>query len=294
MTGGDLITGDGRLEYNGVLLGDDITTFCTTITGWDDLCDVSTASADLAMYHGGRVGRYYARPRTITWTGVVNSATDTDFPTTIAALRAGFGVNRAETQIPIYIRTHDTTLQCYGSVTRRSIPNDRIFGCARIADLSVQFYCPDPRRYSLTSTTLVTDFPALTEDGLDYPLVYPLDYGAAAATGSASFSTSGDAPVPVVYTFTGPCVNPKLTNSTTGAHVAFSLTLVSGDKLVLDTAAGTAVLNGTADRLYTRTVDSSPMLLLELEPGVNSLYATGDSWSSGATLTIAAADAAYF
>jgi hypothetical protein len=141
---------------------------------------------------------------------------------------------------------------------------------------------------------LVTDFPSVTADGLDYPLVYPLDYGATVTTGSISFSTSGDAPVPAVYTFTGPCVNPKLTNSTTGAHVAFALTLASGDKLVLDTAAGTAVLNGTADRLYTRTVDSSPMLLLELEPGTNSLYATGSSWSTGATLTIAAANAAYF
>lgn len=294
VTGGYLITADGQLEYNDTLLGGNVTTFCTSITGWDDLPDMAAASSDLAMYHGGRVGAYYARPRTITWTGVVHNMVSASFPATIAAIRSGFTINRSETQIPIYIRTHTTTLKCYGSVTKRSIPNDRIFGSARIADVSIQFYCPDPRRYSLTSSTLSTDFPAITSDGLDYPLVYPLDYGAAVTVGSMSFTTLGDAPVPAVYTITGPCSNPRVVNNTTGGHVEFGIVLGSGDSLVLDTSAGTAVLNGTVDRLYTRTVDSSPMLLLELEPGANSLFVTAADWASGAALTVSASDAAYF
>lgn len=288
-----LISGDGQLEYNGLVIGDDIVSFCEEITGWDDLPELETSRTDWAMYHGGVVGRYYARGRTITWQGVVHNLDSPLFPNTIAGIRAAFTANTAEAQIPIYVRTHDTTLVAYGSCVKRSIPNDRVFGSVRKASLALQFFCPDPRKYTTYLATGSTLFPSVSGDGLDYPLVYPLDYGDPVVTGEVPMTNLGDAPAPVVYTVTGPCTNPSIWNDTTSAHVTFYVTLSGDESLVVDTGAQTAKI-GSADRLYTKSVESSPLLMMELAPGGNSIRATATSWSSEASLAVSAPAGAYF
>ena len=63
---------------------------------------------------------------------------------------------------------------------------------------------------------------------------------------------------PPLITFRGPIERPSLTNITTGDTVEYDLALAADDELLVDTGAGTVVLNNTASRLCTATNRSAP------------------------------------
>jgi len=283
---------NGQLSFNGYVLGDDIRTFMLELTGWDDLPPVTSGNTQRSMYHGSYAGSKYARERIITWTGVLNLPDTYSWAEEIAALRKATGLT--DTEYPITVRTIDEELVCYGSVTARAIPNNRLFGAAGIASVSIQFTASDPRKYSTTSTMLSIGMPEVSSSGLVYPLEYPLDYGTASSTGAGSFNNVGDAPLPCIWTITGPLDNPVVYNDTTGRFIELAITLAAGESVTIDTSDGSVILNGTTDRLYTKTVASSPISLMELVPGNNALRASAASWSSGAGASVTAKDGAYF
>lgn len=283
---------NGQLSFNGYILGDDVRTFMTEVTGWDDLPPVTSGNTQRSMYHGSYAGSKYARERVITWTGVMNLPDTMTWNEEIAALRKATTIS--DTELPITFRTIDEELVCYGSVTARAIPNNRLFGAAQIANIAIQFTASDPRKYEVSSTTVSVGLPAVASSGLVYPLEYPLDYGVASVTGSGSFNNVGDAPLPCRWVITGPVDNPVIFNDTTGKFIELAITLAAGETVAIDTSDSSIILNGTTDRLYTKTVLSSPISSMELAPGINSLRASAASWSSGAGATITAHNGAYF
>ena len=99
--------------------------------------------------------------------------------------------------------------------------------------------------------------------------------------------------MPIVISFTGPCTNPQIYNDTTGMFLKFNITLSNSDILVIDTINGTVLLNGT-DRLYTRMIESSPLVSMELYPGVNNIRTGATSWSDTASVTITGKSGAFF
>jgi hypothetical protein len=288
------VTGDGQLEFNGYILGDNETTFMEELTGWDDLPPIDSTNTARVMYHGSNFGKKYARERIVTWTGVFNPANKDDWADKISALRAAFSVNLGESDQLITIRMHDETFIAYGSVINRAIPGSRSYGAAYKADVSIQFSCSDPRRYTVDENTSSIAFPESLADGLDYPLVYPLDYGTASVSGYGDISNTGDAPNPVKFTITGPLSNPVIYNDTTSKFIEFAITLAGGETLAVDTSDSSVILNGTADRLYTKTAASSPIFLMELAPGVNSIRISAASWSLGAGVSVTARSGAFF
>jgi hypothetical protein len=276
---------NGQLEFNGYVLGDDVTTFTEEIAGWDDLPSVTSANAESPMTHGSIPGAKFVRERTITWSGrlVVPAG---DATVELRAVRAALAPPPTEAEQTIRIRTLGEELIAYGHVTARALPGGVLLGRAGLGQLSAQWTCSDPRRYTPDSQTVAVTIPGGPGDGLEYPLDYPLDYGTATAPSGGTVTVAGDAPCPAVYTFTGPWEDPQLINATTARFMSFDITLAVGDVLVVDTRAGTVTLNGTADRLYTKTPDSSPMAELGLAPGVNSLTASGGAWSAPAGCSV--------
>ncbi|HSN23129.1 MAG TPA: hypothetical protein VLS45_03025 [Methylomicrobium sp.] len=273
---------DGQLTINGFVFGDNINTFLEELTGWDDLPPVDSGNTPRPMYTGSFAGSKFARERIITWSGRANPPVASDFADLIMRIRAATAISD---EVEIVIRTIDEELKCRGSVIARSIPNNRLFGASRLANVSFQISCSDPRRYSISSVLLSIGFPEAGGSGLIYPLDYPLDYGTPAATGSGQFNNEGDAALPVIITFNGPCENPQIYNDTTGMFLKFTIILSSSDQLVINTLNGTVELNGT-DRLYTRSISSSPIASMELAPGVNDIRTGAESWSETASATI--------
>jgi hypothetical protein len=119
--------------------------------------------------------------------------------------------------------------------------------------------------------------------GLVFPITFPITFPAQAATGSGTVVNSGNADANVVFEFTGGQSRPGVLNATTGRAVRFPINLADGDLLVVDTADGSAKLNGE----YARADASSDLLSdMRLVSGVNSVQSLGDYVSGTPALTV--------
>jgi hypothetical protein len=292
MAAGDLITADGQLEFNGYLLGDDVITFMTNLTGWEDLPPIDSSNTLRPTSHGAWVGKKLAGQRILTWSGKFAPEDTGNWNTLLEALQDATTIPIGTEEKAIVVRTRGNSKLVFGTVSARSIPMDYAYSYYG-ANVTLQFECSDPRKYSLGENTLFISMPEDSEDGLDYPLDYPLDYGIENPSNNLNIINVGNAPTPVILNYYGPATNPTLINSTTNQQLGFEIVLTADDVLTVNTRVGTVLLNGTADRLYTRTITSSPILGFELQSGENELTAFASSWSTGAGIEIIYRDASF-
>lgn len=288
---GSLITGDGQLEFNDYVLGDDVVTFLEEINGWEDLPPVDSSNTLRPSSHGAWVGKKLLGQRIITWKGRF-AASRSDWEAEIKRLRRAFSPTLGTEELTIVVRSRNETYMAFGTVTARAIPMNYQYSYYG-AQVTIQFECSDPRRYSLGENTVFIAMPNQISAGLDYPLVYPLEYGAEVTPSQLIVFNDGDAPTPLTLNFIGPATNPSLINQTTGERLAFDIVLAAEDTLTVNTRLGTVLLNGTADRLYTRTLTSSPILSFDLEPGENDMKAIADEWETGSGIEIIYRDATF-
>lgn len=290
---GSLITDDGQLEFNEqYVLGDNVNTFMQSIDGWEDLPSVDSSNTLRPASHGAWVGKKLVGQRIITWTGRFSTENREDWETAIENLKSAFNVPVGVEESTIVVRTRNTVGMCFGTVSARMIPLDYQYSYYG-ATVKIQFECSDPRKYSLGEHSVFISMPSESTDGLDYPLVYPLDYGAEVLASQLIVNNTGSAPTPVILNFTGPVTNPVLINQTTQERLGFDIVLTMDDVLTVDTRLGTVLLNGTADRLYTRTLTSTPILSFDLQAGENDMQAIADDWDPGAGVEILYRDATF-
>ncbi len=289
---GYLITGDGQLEFRDYLLGDDVFTFMESITGWEDLPSVDSSNTLRPASHGAWVGKKLVGQRIITWSGRFSTEDRTAWADEIERVKEAFTVPLGTEESTIVVRTRDTTKLAFGTVSARQIPMDYQYSYYG-ARLTIQFECSDPRLYSLGENSVFISTPSIVVDGLEYPLVYPLDYGEEPTPNSLFVLNDGTAPSPVTLNFSGPMTNPMLINQTTGERLGFDIVLTVDDILSVNTRLGTVLLNGVADRLYTRTLTSSPILGFDLLPGENEMQLIADDWEEGSGVEIIYRDASF-
>lgn len=282
---GELIYADGQMQYKDYLLGDNETTFLDAINGWDDLPSVDSGNTLKPSSHGAWAGLKLAGQRIVTWEGRFAPESD-DWRAELNRLRSAFSLPIGTEEYEIVVRLHDDVKLAFGTISGRLIPGDRQYGYYG-ATMSLQFECSDPRRYSLGENSWTLSMPPNTVTGLPYPLNYPLNYGTEVNPSSGTLVNDGDVMTPVVIIFNGPMENPGILNTTLGVRLQFNITLTDTDTLTVNTRNGTVLLNGTADRLYTRTVNSSPIFSFGLAPGNNTMQLLAATWEepSGATIT---------
>lgn len=287
---GELITGDGQLEYNGYVLGDDVTTFMTSLTGWEDLPNIDSSNTLKPSSYGAWPGVKLPGQRILTWTGRFAPENPDEWVDLLTTLQTAFTVPLDTEELTIAVRTRNDVKIVFGAVTQRAIPMDYTYSYYG-ANVTIQFECSDPRKYSLGETSVFISMPADTDDGLDYPLVYPLDYGVEDLSSDLIINNLGSAPSPPIIEFVGPADHPTLVNTTTGQELSFDIVLTMSDTLTVNTRTGTVLLNGTADRLYTRTLTSSPIMGFVLVPGQNEMHVFAETWDSGSGVNLTYRDA---
>lgn len=287
---GDMITGNGQLEFKGYLLGDDEKTFMDQITGWDDLPGVESGNTNRSNSHGAWVGKKLANQRIITWQGRFSPTLPELWEEQLRELRTAFSLPLDTEEDAIVIQSIGEKKLCFGSVVQRSIPMDRAYGYYG-ANVSIQFECSDPRRYSLNENNWTLELPPVIQTGLAYPLSYPLNYGVEVNSSSRILLNDGDVVTPVTLTFYGPVTTPSLLNKTNNTKLEFDIKLAAEEFLEVDTRTGTVLLGGIADRLYTRTATSAPILSFGLLPGFNEMQITAANWAAPASVNLSWRDA---
>ncbi|MGW0578081.1 phage distal tail protein [Streptomyces sp. NPDC002920] len=284
---GSLITRDGQMQWAGLLLGPGTPYEIDRggLSGWEDLPEYDSSDADHPTAHGAWPGARYAKPRRIggtVWT--VPPQGDTVSSLTVTrALRQALLLDDQERWLAV--RLHGETLAVRARVSQRVLAADRTYTTQGVSRASVQWYATDPRRYSVTERTAVTGAPQ-PESGLTWPLAWPLYWGQATSTGDVNADNDGSAPTHPVLTFNGPCANPTVTDRTSALRLRYQIGLAAGDELVVDTAAGTVTLNGTASRRHTAAPDSSPEELFAFAPGRAQLAFRPDTYDTGARMTV--------
>lgn len=164
-----------------------------------------------------------------------------------------------------------------------------LFGKPRLADTRGEFRLPtecrfiatDPRIYANAASSAVTGLATAT-GGLSFSAAAPFVFGTSGSGSTMSCTNAGTFDAPWTATFTGPLVAPALTQVSTGKVLNFSgASLAAGESLVIDSAARTVLLNGTASRYSWLSVASQ---WFNLSPGANSINLTGASGAGTVTI----------
>ncbi|GAA1994409.1 hypothetical protein GCM10009799_20650 [Nocardiopsis rhodophaea] len=275
---------DGQITWGGLTLGRPSVYRWRQLDGWEDLPGLDSSDEARPSRHGAWAGRPLAESRTVTLEGSIR-APAAEVGAAVRALRSATAVADDADLQPLTIAALGETLTAYARCTQRTISLTRD---ARLGHIryTLQWVCPDPTRYG-AERSLTIPAPSQTVDGLDYPVSYPLDYGAPITGGAGTAINNGSTSARPVITITGPASTPLIANQITGLTLEFALDLVEGDSLTIDTDAGTVRLNGSADRLYTLTARSAPVEAFTLPPGASSIRYRPESTStpSAAALT---------
>ncbi|MCX4982809.1 phage tail domain-containing protein [Streptomyces sp. NBC_00572] len=281
---GSLITQDGQMQWAGLLIGPG-TPFAVDksgLSGWEDLPEYDSSDADRPTSHGAWPGSRYAKPRKVGGTIVLmpewNQATEA-----VRALRQSLALLDEERWLTV--RLHGEMLAVRARIAQRVVPADQGFATQGSSRMSIQWLASDPRRY-VVNEQLATATAPQPESGLTWPLIWPLSWGQAKSTGDAVVENIGSAPAHPVIVFRGPCSMPTVTERTSRRRLRYGIDLAAGDELVIDTRAGTVLLNNSASRLHTAMADSSPEELFVLDPGRTELSFRPDEATEDALMTV--------
>lgn len=276
---GGLITRDGQVQYRGLLMGAGTPYRWRELTGWHGLPEVDSGNTPRPSRHGAWPGRKLAQQRIITLTGPVRCPA-AELPDVLDQLEDATVLPDDEQEYPLVVRERDAPLAVWAVCTGREIASGLRMS-AGIPTYSLQFVASDPRRYT-TFQERATIYPPAASGGLDFPLVFPLDFGQAGTGGSRILTNRGNTATWPVIDLHGAMGTPRLVNSRTGHQLEIGMQLAPVDVLTIDTYAGTITLNGTADRLYELTSLSGPVQDMYLKPGANDVALTAATWQDSA------------
>lgn len=267
---GGLVHAAGQVQYGDMLLGGGTPAGWLELVGWRDAPETQVADSLRPQAHGAYPGDVFGESAVVTYTFLLRGTPEAK-ALAVKALERNTRLDGVERHLTVNDGAGGASYRL-GRVIARTIPQGKHFRHGPL-ECSIQWVCADPRRYSLTVQAGTVAL-ATSSGGLVYPLDYPLDYGTT-TSGAAMVAQDGNADAPLSATFAGPLTDPVLTSST-GWRLAFDLSLTPGETLVVDTGAGTALLDGTADRLYTVSPTGTPLELCTIPP-------------DGATLSLSAA-----
>lgn len=166
-------------------------------------------------------------------------------------------------------------------------------------DWSMQLAAPDPRKYSASLKSSVTNLPSstggldyITGGGLQYVTGGGLNYGTTTSNGLVTMTNAGTAdswPKFTIRANGNPLVSPGITIILNGNTLFYNNTMGAGDTLVIDAnpATRSVLLNGTTDvKRFLTTAQWSSI------PANSTVSASFSSavFSSTATLTAQWAD----
>jgi hypothetical protein len=269
----------GSGSYNGLAIGRGSRYGITRLSGLDDLPDQRTADEPRDDW-GDDSAEDRTGPRYVELDLGLHADNPTHLRQLVDAARAAFRPNLV---LPLYL--YDSTRLVYAKVRKRALPYDATM-LRRTGEGYLQFYCADPLVYEGDLQTLVVHLPAPGTGGLTLPLTLPLTLGDGGVPGSVVATNSGYAdtyPLLTIAANAATLPSPSVENVTTGERIDLDLTMLPGDVLVVDSAAGTIMLNGTADRLNAR----QGLDWLHLQPGDNQLNFRAASNNTQSTLTVA-------
>lgn len=254
----------------------------TTIDGWHNSApsiadDYPRAIADGSFAIPGRIGS-----KLLAIVGQIRG------PRELVALKIEQLV-AIEPHRTMLLDVYDRTLGVRTMHVQREGTVEIIWNGGPVAFFRIPLKANDPMKYGERSSG-TTSFASGSEGrGLRFPLFSPngyLSFGPpATSSGSVTVTNAGTAPASPVFTVAGPTPEGgfSITETTTGARITFLGTVPAGSRLVLDSADGSVLIDGSGDRSTDTLVDAWPVV----PAGSSSTFLFApESSTSAATLTV--------
>lgn len=235
---------DGQISYGELLLGAGTPYRWVELDGWDDLPALDSGDVLRPARHGAWPGTPYAQQRHVTLTSRIRTEPG-------GAGEAVRRLRRATAPPPgaglgeLRVRTGDgEELLAHARVSQRIISHARGYRIGWVP-VTIQWTCPDPRRYWPTPSEVVVP-----------------------AGGERPAPQSGDVATHPTVRIHGPCDTPVLRlHGDPDAVLGWDLELLAGEWLEIDTHAGTALDDTGASRAGELAAGSVPIEYWTIPPG---------------------------
>lgn len=229
--------------------------------------EMRTADRPRPLADGAIAGHDYLTGRTIDALLGLSDSPTTRLGDLLDPLLGSFRPVRTADVPLVYWRRGDAAPRVWFVRPRRiAAPADAWTAVGLQTEIPVQWFAPDPRRYStqIKRVTLIPDAGAL--GGRSYNLTYNRDYPDG-TIGALSAVNAGSVPTFPRITLHGELVDPFVENVTTGERIDLDGTISSGQTLVIDPQERTVTEGGTSRYSYL----AGPPDWFDLEPDENVL-----------------------
>ena len=248
-----------------------------TLEGWDSP-EIRAEFTDREADHGTWASPVYLGSRPVTLAGTIVAPSRALLESAMERLRTAAGLT-------------DTVLTVWETVSKQAVVrrSGKVlvqYVTDTVATYSVMVTAADPRRYSTTQLSGTTGLPA-TSGGLAFPSAFPITFSATVVSGQINAVNAGSADSRPVLTITGPVVAPviaALYPDGTVRQLIYSLDLVTGDVLTIDTDAHTVLLGSVSRRRFMTVAGGWPVI--PAGSAVNYQFQSG-TYNATAMLTAA-------
>ena len=232
-------------------------------------------SGTVAGDHGAYVTSTLTGGRVITMDGRLHGS-DSNYPVLRQRFIAATSNKRDVdgTVFPRMLKLYDLDGRDYQvGVIRRKL--DFAHELPTTSEWRLELFASDPWIYSQDTVSTTLTLP--TGGGFTVPVTVPIHFGNATG-GSATVTNEGTAITKPVIELHGPLTNPVVTNETTGRRIGLNLTLLTGETVVIDLKARTAIQGGATNRMGSL---ASGFTWWGLPTGPNTLRLAADTYEAG-------------
>jgi hypothetical protein len=231
---------------------------------------------------GGNASSAFYGPRLVTLEGYIRGGSVALYEENRRAFASAFAINREANGTPVLTRFEFTTLSgaqyyFYG------IPRRPVFSQTNIdyCDFMVSIVVPQPQLFSVdevSSGQVLLPEPT----GITFPLTFPITFGGVLG-GTYAANNPGTMLSWPVITLRDSLTSPYILNATTGQVMQLNYTLLNGDVVEINMLDKTIVLNGSANLLSTKSLDSE---WWAMQPGNNVIIFASGGGSDTGTLEV--------
>lgn len=267
------------VTYNGVTIECEL----AALSGLD-MPGVRTGDEPRASAHGMIRGDWWHEGRTVVMEMVLEATDATALATRVAEVTGAFVVTSDERPL-VWQLPGESQRRILARCRRRAHVVD-IDYLAGVAHVAVEMASTDPRIYAAAASSASTTL-ATSGGGLSFPATAPFVFGSSTSSSVMSCPNAGTFATPWTATLTGPLVAPELVLVGSGLRLSFpSASLAAGEQLMIDSAARTVLLGGTASRYGWL---AQPAGWFDLAAGANSVQLLGASGAGGVSMSWRAA-----
>ena len=238
-----MAAGDLTYTYDVLVFGDGTNVDVRQVDGLLDVAGLRIGDVNRPADHGSFPGMHLLGPRVFTFT--LDALDPLGATSTLeATIEQATAPRQAESPLTFQIpgRTQ-RAVNCRPTRRRRTLDLSDTLGIKRYV---VEFQATDPRMYDAAWSSVAIPLPTAS-GGLTFPVTPPFTFGSATG-GQAVVTNAGNFTAPWVATFVGPLQDPSVSSAGLSVGVYMVGTLNAGETLVVDSAARTVLLNGTASR----------------------------------------------